>query len=629
MATVFRARQLSISRYVALKIIDLSTNQDEREEFRKRFEQESKVITMLEHIHILPVYGYGTIEDECAYIAMRMLRGGSLADLLRKGPLPLHRAFDIFSQIARGLQYAHTRGVIHRDIKPSNILLDDAGNAYLSDFGLAKMVGSERDLTRSGNLVGTPAYVAPELVRGEPADHRSDIYSLGILLYHMLTGQPPFQLTETGVAALLYKHVEEPPPPPRLLNDTVTAEIELIVLRALEKDPNSRYQSVDDFLEDLDNATGRRHTGRSFVRLPTPEGLRLLRRVRKRLSARLVIIMAIGIALVGVAMIVIYPQDAPAEQHVIIEAGETGTAADVMPSEAEITAARANLNSSRFIAFLACRLDNVSSAARARAMSVVAESMQLGFRIYDAQNDVYTQLTQLEQARAEGAHAIILCPLDPASLIDAVNRLEADSVPLTFITIYDHPYGVKLDSNSFEIGLQIGRLGGQFFQDGKMGTARVVLLGDSEASAIERRLDGMEAGFKEMVPEALIVGRYPGTSQEPSYQSIQQLIESNTEFNVILAVRDASAYGAIQAMQEADFDPESIIVVSANGEDYAQQLIRTGTFLRGTVAVNIEESGRLAIYASIKMLAGSEVPEFLTYSGGEILTRAVLAARGN
>ena len=222
MATVFRAHQVSVNRYVALKIIDLSPNQEERDEFRQRFAQEVAVVALLEHIHILPIYAYGIVENEFAYLAMRLLRGGSLADLLRKGPLPLTRAADIFTQIGRGLQYAHSKDVIHRDLKPSNILLDDAGNAYLSDFGLAKMIGSTLNLTKSGNLVGTPAYVAPEQVRGEAADVRSDIYSLGILLYHMLVGRPPFELADSGIAALLYKHVEEPPPPPHLLNPAVT-----------------------------------------------------------------------------------------------------------------------------------------------------------------------------------------------------------------------------------------------------------------------------------------------------------------------------------------------------------------------------------------------------------------------
>ena len=195
---------------------------------------------------------------------MRLLRGGSLADLLRKGPLPTNRAADIFTQVGRGLQYAHSKGVIHRDLKPSNILLDDAGNAYLSDFGLAKVVDTTLNLTKSGNLVGTPAYVAPEQVLGEPADIRSDIYSLGMLLYHMLVGRPPFELNATGIAALLYQHVEEPPPPPHLFNPAVTPDVEAVMLRALEKDPDQRYQSADEMVQASTQALGRR-TGKSAV----------------------------------------------------------------------------------------------------------------------------------------------------------------------------------------------------------------------------------------------------------------------------------------------------------------------------------------------------------------------------
>ncbi|HVU10776.1 MAG TPA: serine/threonine-protein kinase, partial [Phototrophicaceae bacterium] len=288
MATVFRAHQISVNRYVALKVIDLSLNQEEREEFRTRFEQEAAVVALLEHIHILPVYAYGVVENEFTYLAMRLLRGGSLADLLRKGPLPQARAVEIFSQVGRGLEYAHRKGVIHRDLKPSNILLDDAGNAYLSDFGLAKMLGSTLNLTKSGNLVGTPAYVSPEQVRGEPADARSDIYSMGILLYHMFVGRPPFELSETGIAALLYKHVEEPPPPPRLFNPEVTPQVEAVILRALDKDPTLRYQSAEAMVNELNAALGRKTRDRSFITLRTPERLRKMRRNRAVLLRRVI-----------------------------------------------------------------------------------------------------------------------------------------------------------------------------------------------------------------------------------------------------------------------------------------------------------------------------------------------------
>ena len=629
MATVFRAYQVSIKRYVALKIIDLSDDHEERDEFRQRFAQEAKVVAMLEDIHILPIYGYGIVENEFAYIAMRLLRGGSLADLLRKGPLTPIRTADIFTQVGRGLSYAHSMGVIHRDLKASNILLDDTGNAYLCDFGLAKMIGSTLDLTRSGNLVGTPAYLAPELVRGESADHRSDIYSLGILLYHMLVGRPPFTLSDTGIAALLYKHIETPPPLPHLLNPAVTPGIEIVIMKALEKDRNKRYQSAEDMVQDFNVAVGNKPRGRGFITLRTPERLNLLTSKRTQVTRRLVLTLLLIVSLGLIVAAASILQNHPPDLSFTIIAGANGVLADVTPSESEIAAAKARLGDEGIIAFLACRLDNVSSAERARVMSDMAADMEMGFKVYDGNNDIYTQLTQIEQARLEGAKAIILCPLDPTLLVDAVDSLQSERIPLTYITLFNHPYGVKLDSSSYEIGLEVGRLGGQIFNQEQTGTARVVLLGSSGLPATERRIDGMQAGFKDLVPDAVFIGRYPGSTQDLSYQAIRDLIRSHVEFNVILGVGDVSAYGAIEAMQEANFDPKSVIVVSANGEVLARQMILDGTFLRGTVDVNIEQSAQLSMDASIKMLAGSDVPEVLSYPPGEILTREVLEAQGN
>src|SRR5262249_8517222 len=141
MAVVYKAFQASINRHVALKVIRLDEGQGQTEEFRRRFAREAEGIARLEHIHILPIYAYG-INQEMAYLAMRWLRGGSLSELLRRDGVSLERAADLFKQIASGLSYAHSRGIIHRDLKPSNIMLDDAGNAYLTDFGLAKLVES-------------------------------------------------------------------------------------------------------------------------------------------------------------------------------------------------------------------------------------------------------------------------------------------------------------------------------------------------------------------------------------------------------------------------------------------------------------------------------------------------------
>jgi serine/threonine protein kinase len=149
MAHVYRAFQPSINRHVAVKVIRLNEGQGQHEEFRQRFAYEAEIIARLEHIHILPIYAYG-ITDEMAYLAMRWLRGGTLADLMRHEKLPLDRIAEIFKQIAQGLSYAHSKGIIHRDLKPSNIMLDDAGNAYLSDFGLAKLAEGSLEITKPG-----------------------------------------------------------------------------------------------------------------------------------------------------------------------------------------------------------------------------------------------------------------------------------------------------------------------------------------------------------------------------------------------------------------------------------------------------------------------------------------------
>jgi ABC-type sugar transport system substrate-binding protein len=145
--------------------------------------------------------------------------------------------------------------------------------------------------------------------------------------------------------------------------------------------------------------------------------------------------------------------------------------------------------------------------------------------------------------------------------------------------------------------------------------------------AADSRDDGMEAGFREIVPNATILGRYRGFTEAEGYATVKSLIDSDTAFNVILAINDVSAYGAVRALQEAGFDPSSVIIVSANGESYAQELIRDGEFLRGTVAINREQGSQIAVNSIVKMLAGSEVPEFIAYPPGDILTREVLQAR--
>ncbi|MFN8563510.1 MAG: substrate-binding domain-containing protein [Anaerolineae bacterium] len=450
----------------------------------------------------------------------------------------------------------------------------------------------------------------------------------GSLLYHMLVGRPPFELSETGIAALLYKHVQEPPPPPRLFNPSVSADVEQVILHALEKEPAQRFQTIDEMMRALNLSLGRKTNIRSLISLNTPRRLKQLPHYGSVTLRRAAIAVGLMLALTILALVVVNSRSVPADVPVRMTAGAAGTLADVTPDSSEIAAAQARLVSQGFIAYLACTLDNVTQATRAREMGDMATSFGMAYHVYNANNDANTQILQIDQARAEGARAVILCPLDPDLLDESINTLRANNIPLVYTTVFDHPYGVKLDSSSYDIGLIVGRLAGQTFQAERTDTPMVAMLTREGLPASDSRAEGMAAGFREILPRATFLGRFPGFSEEDGYETVHTLIENGMSFNVILALNDVSAYGAIQALQDANFDPSSVIIVSANGESYAQQLIRDGQFLRGTVAINREEASQIAVDAIVKLLAGSEVPETVSYPPGEIFTRDVLLARG-
>lgn len=250
MATVFKAFQPSMDRYVALKILPRYYADDP--EFSGRFVQEARLIASLQHPHILPVHDFGEA-DGYTYLVMPLIEGGTLARYLRAHkPLPLPQIARIISQVGDALDYAHSRGIVHRDLKPSNVLLDQRGNCLLSDFGVAKMVEGNVHFTKTGGVVGTPAYMSPEQGLGRQIDQRTDIYALGVLLYEMAVGHPPFE-ADTPMAVML-KHVHDPLPLPHLRNPELPEAVETVILKALAKEPEDRYQSAGDMIKALQMA---------------------------------------------------------------------------------------------------------------------------------------------------------------------------------------------------------------------------------------------------------------------------------------------------------------------------------------------------------------------------------------
>lgn len=247
MGLVYKAQD-PLGRTVALKTMrpDLRA----QPEFLHRFEREARLAASLDHPNIVTVFKVGE-HDGCHFLAMQFVEGMSLDRALRSGRLPLDAVCRIIEQAAAALDHAHSRGIVHRDVKPQNMLLDGENRLRLTDFGIARAVDGSV-FTGTGHLVGTPEYMSPEQAEGRHVDGRADIYSLGIVLYEMVTGIVPFRAASPVSTAL--KHIKDPPPPPRQARPDLPPAVERVIMRALAKHPGARYQTCAALAEDLARA---------------------------------------------------------------------------------------------------------------------------------------------------------------------------------------------------------------------------------------------------------------------------------------------------------------------------------------------------------------------------------------
>lgn len=264
MGDIYKAVQKSLNRTVAIKV--LSPQMGRSDEFTKRFEIEAKAISLLQHQNIVSIFEFGE-ENGLKYFAMQYVDGEDLGKrLFQKRPLRIPEVIDYSKQICRALRYAHNKDVIHRDIKPQNVLIDKNNTCMLTDFGIAKIY-AETNITMTGVAVGTPEYMSPEQAEGGVLDAQTDIYSLGIVMYEMLTKKPPF--TGTNPVAIAYKQVHELPIPPSAMRKDIPKRLELIVLKTLKKNRMERYKTVELLLDDLDTVDIDEQVSKPTVSLKT------------------------------------------------------------------------------------------------------------------------------------------------------------------------------------------------------------------------------------------------------------------------------------------------------------------------------------------------------------------------
>ena len=247
MGDIYKAIQEPLNRVVALKVLPPQLSRDP--EFAKRFEIEAKAISLLQHQNIVSIYEYGE-DNGLRFFAMQFVDGADLGRRVSEHRLiPVTEVIDFTKQICRALRYAHSCNIIHRDIKPGNVLIEKNGVIRITDFGIAKIF-SRTAITLTGSAVGTPEYMSPEQAQGKKLDVQTDIYSLGIVMYEMLTRKPPF--SGNNAMAIAYKQVHEQPDPPSLKRKDTPKRLEMIILKALKKDKKERYGTVGELLEHLD-----------------------------------------------------------------------------------------------------------------------------------------------------------------------------------------------------------------------------------------------------------------------------------------------------------------------------------------------------------------------------------------
>lgn len=589
---------------MVVKLLRLELDKEHPHRAAARFEREARVIARLEHPHIVPLYHFDVNEDGRAYLVLRYMRGGSLADVLkRQGALNLAQFERIARQVAEALDYAHAHGVIHRDLKPSNILLDEEDNAYLADFGLARLMEISIEVSHHAPFIGTPTYAAPEQLQDHRVDHRADLYAYAVVLYHALTGRPPFLPSENGMMALIYHHLHDLPPPPSSLNPQLPPAIDALFLQALAKHPGERYPSARRMVSDLCAALNLSPTWHTSP--------------RKR-RAPLAVFSVGVIAVVAVLFMLSLRPFAPAPFEAQLLVGEVGATHDALPTDDETANARNRLGGG-FIAYLACSQGDGYVREIQEAMERRAGEYRLPLRVYNANLDPILYTAQIQAAWGEGARAFIACYLSSAtSALATLQEAYQAGIPIVFLSATTFPNSANIEAVSTDTGRALGETAGTVINRDMAGEARAVILYyGATANALEIR-DAMLTGLFQSGAEVEIVATYPVMWENDIPGVIDAL--RGLDFDIIVTLNQRFGAPLADALATAGYDPGDIAVVSLIADDRTRDYMREGFFLRGGAELNISMMGQVAVDAAVKLLGGGALPQTIRLSAYEFLS---------
>jgi serine/threonine protein kinase/ABC-type sugar transport system substrate-binding protein len=626
MAVVYRANQSTLSREVAVKIVSRLLTQDPL--FRQRFEREVNMIAHLEHANIVPVFEHGTTDDGAIYLAMRFIKGGTLAERLRQGPVSLPQAREWLRQISSALDYAHNLGVIHRDLKPGNILLDEQQIAYLVDFGLARMVELDDDhriktenLTKTGAFIGTPAYMSPEQINQDRLDRRSDLYSLGVVLYEMVVGSLPFQAE--GAFKMMQAHLSDTPIPPRKLRPDLTPSVEAVLLKALDKNPDRRFQTAGAMAEAFAEAASSQAatvpiTQSGLYSVPSRTGPFLV----AALALLVIAMLAVGVVVILPMLNPSTPTTTPTQtatstaisnktptEFVAAQRPKVGSVDDLKLSQAEIAHAD-QVFSGSFLGMVDCTLETDFHATLAAAVRQEAQKLGLTVQVLDANRDKPTESRLIDQLIAQGAKGMVVCPLDEAAIHDALQRAANADIPIAETGNQASPwYGATLLTIADEeMGTLVGQYTAQLVNHELGGQANVMILDYPDLPATVARANAMKGALLADAPNVKIVGNWTGGTSDLGKVAMTDALKKFPNINVIMSINDQGAFGAVSVLQAAGIDPKSVMIISVDADPNALNMIRNGEYFRGSVATSPATSGQLAVDAVIKMMSSPIVP---------------------